>query len=100
MAGIPKKEARVSEITDGWQTAFEPVFALAVTQPAPEESAAAAKSAWQAVDMSWPEALVDYSSLKTAKMMEICDGDIESAKRRLAALIREVNKCITLLSGK
>lgn len=65
MAGIPKKEARVSEITDGWQTAFEPVFALAVTQPAPEESAAAAKSAWQAVDMSWPEALVDYSSLKT-----------------------------------
>lgn len=65
MAGIPKKEARVSEITDGWQTAFEPVFALAATQPAPEESAAAAKSAWQAVDMSWPEALVDYSSLKT-----------------------------------
>ncbi len=42
----------------------------------------------------------DYESLKTAKMMEICDGDMESAKRRLAGLIREVNKCITLLSGK
>lgn len=42
----------------------------------------------------------DYESLKTAKMMEICDGDIESAKRRLSGLIREVNKCITLLSEK
>lgn len=42
----------------------------------------------------------DYESLKTAKMVEICDGDIESAKRRLAGLIREVNKCITLLSDK
>lgn len=40
----------------------------------------------------------DYESLKTAKMMEICDGDIDAAKRRLAGLIREVNKCITLLS--
>lgn len=42
----------------------------------------------------------DYESLKMAKMMEISDGDIESAKRRLSGLIREVNKCITLLSGK
>lgn len=42
----------------------------------------------------------DYESLKTAKMVEICDGDIEAAKRRLAGMIREVNKCITLLSDK
>lgn len=42
----------------------------------------------------------DYQSLKTAKMMEISDGDIETSKRKLASLIREVNKCITLLSGK
>ena len=42
----------------------------------------------------------DYENLKTARMIEICDGDIETAKRRLAGLIREVNKCITLLSGK
>ena len=33
-------------------------------------------------------------------MLEICDGDIDAAKRRLAGLIREVDKCITLLSGK
>lgn len=42
----------------------------------------------------------DNQSLKMAKMMEISDGDIEESKRRLAGLIREVNKCITMLSGK
>lgn len=42
----------------------------------------------------------DIESLKMAKMMEISDGDIEAAKHRLAILIREVNKCITLLSEK
>lgn len=43
---------------------------------------------------------LDYQSLKTAKMLEISDGDIDAAKRRIAGLIREVNKCITLISGK
>ncbi len=52
------------------------------------------------LNASLEQARKDYESLKTAKMLEICDGDLESAKRRLAALIREVNKCITLLSGK
>ena len=42
----------------------------------------------------------DYESLKTARMLTVVDGDIESAKKRLAGLIREVNKCITLLSEK
>ena len=40
----------------------------------------------------------DYNSLKMAKMVEISDGDMESAQKRLAQLIRDVNKCITLLS--
>ncbi len=40
----------------------------------------------------------DYQSLKMAKMIEVSDGDIEAAKKRIAALIREVNKCITLMS--
>lgn len=40
----------------------------------------------------------DYDSLKMAKMMEITDGDLESAKNRLSKLIREVNKCIAILS--
>ena len=42
----------------------------------------------------------DYQSLKMAKMMEITDGDLESAKARLAKMIREVNKCITILTDE
>ena len=40
----------------------------------------------------------DYTLLKTAKMLEITDGDMETTQKRLAKLIRDVNKCITLLS--
>ena len=42
----------------------------------------------------------DYNALKMAKMMEITDGDLESAKARVAKLIREVNKCIAILSDE
>lgn len=42
----------------------------------------------------------DFESLKMAKMMEISDGDIDVAKKRISGLIKEVNKCITLLSEK
>lgn len=41
----------------------------------------------------------DYQSLKMAKMIEITDGDLSGAKDRLAKLIRDVNKCIGILSG-
>ena len=40
----------------------------------------------------------DYDSLKMAKMIEITDGNLEGAKDRLSKLIREVNKCIAILS--
>lgn len=46
------------------------------------------------------QAQSDYNSLKMAKMIEITDGDLEGAQKRLAKLIRDVNKCITLLSEK
>lgn len=42
----------------------------------------------------------DYDSLKMAKMVEISEGDMEGAQKRINKLIREVNKCITLLSEK
>ena len=42
----------------------------------------------------------DYDSLKMAKMMEITDGDLEESKKRLSRLIREVNKCISMLQGE
>ena len=42
----------------------------------------------------------DYNSLKTARMLEVTDGDVEGAKKRIAGLIREVNRCITMMSDK
>lgn len=46
------------------------------------------------------QAEADYNSLKMAKMLEVTDGDMEAAQKRVAKLIRDVNKCITLLSEK
>ena len=42
----------------------------------------------------------DYQSLKMAKMIEITDGDLTGAKDRLAKLIRDVNKCIAILTDE
>ena len=44
------------------------------------------------------EAQNNYTQLKMAKMLEVTDGDMETTQKRLAKLIRDVNKCITLLS--
>lgn len=43
---------------------------------------------------------MDYESLKMARMIEVTDGDVEGAQKRISKLIRDVNKCITLLSEK
>lgn len=40
----------------------------------------------------------EYDTLKMAKMLQVTDGDIETARKRVNKLIRDVNKCITLLS--
>ena len=42
----------------------------------------------------------DYDSLKMAKMIEITDGNLDGAKERLSKLIRDVNKCISILSDE
>lgn len=42
----------------------------------------------------------DYNSLKMAKMMTISDADMEATQKRVAKLIRDVNKCITLQSNQ
>lgn len=46
------------------------------------------------------QAQIDYDNLKMAKMLEITNGDLESAKNKVAKIIRDVNKCITLLNEK
>ena len=40
----------------------------------------------------------DYNSLKLARMIEVTDSYVENARKRISKLIRDVNKCITLLS--
>jgi len=42
----------------------------------------------------------DYQALKMARMMQISDGDLQGAKDRMARLIREVNKCIAIISDE
>ena len=40
----------------------------------------------------------EFDAFKAAKMLEVADGAIQSARERLAKLIRDVNKCIAVLS--
>jgi len=40
----------------------------------------------------------DYDMLKTARMLEVGDGDVEAARKRVNKLLRDVNRCITLLT--
>ena len=42
----------------------------------------------------------DYKALKLARMIEITDGDIEGAKTRIGQLVRDINKCIAILSDE
>ncbi len=40
----------------------------------------------------------DYNALKMARMLEVSDQDLDMAKKKVNKLIRDVDKCITLLS--
>ena len=40
----------------------------------------------------------DYNNLKLAKMIEISDADIKESKMKITRLVREINKCISILS--
>ena len=42
----------------------------------------------------------NYNSLKMARMLEITDGNLDEAKERLARMIRQVNRCIAILSDE
>lgn len=39
-----------------------------------------------------------YDMLKMAKMLEVTDGDVEQTRKRVGKLLRDVNRCITMLS--
>ena len=40
----------------------------------------------------------DYNNLKLAKMIEISDADVQASKMKITQLVREINKCINILS--
>ena len=42
----------------------------------------------------------DYNALKMARMLEISDGNLDEAKERFSRMIRQVNKCIAILSDE
>ena len=46
------------------------------------------------------QAKQNYNSLKMARMIQVSNVDMDVAKKKLSKLIRDVNKCITLLRGK
>jgi len=50
------------------------------------------------LDVLLAQAKRDYDSLKVAKMLEITNGDMGSVQKKMSKLIRDVNKCITLIS--
>ena len=54
----------------------------------------------KALQEQWAQASNDYNALKRARMIEITDSDLQGAKDRLSKLIREVNKCISMLQGE
>lgn len=51
-----------------------------------------AAEAYQALEVS-------YARLKTAATIRLQEGDVKETKQRLSRLVREVDKCITLLNG-
>lgn len=42
----------------------------------------------------------NYANLKIAKMIEISDSELKNAKQRIGQLVREVNKCIKILTSE
>ena len=40
----------------------------------------------------------EFEACKAAKISQVADGDLQTARERLAKLIRDVNKCISVLS--
>ena len=40
----------------------------------------------------------DYNNLKLAKMIAVSDSDIKESKMKITRLVREINKCISILS--
>ena len=52
----------------------------------------------EAVKNSLKEVEARYADLKAARILSVHDNELRDTKQRLAKLVREVDKCIALLS--
>lgn len=52
----------------------------------------------KALQVNRDEAVQTLANYKAGRMLELTSGDIEEARKRVAAMIREVDKCISLLN--
>ena len=51
-----------------------------------------------ALRLQLQEGKKEFEAFKASKILQVADGDLQSARERLAKLIRDVNKCISVLS--
>ena len=51
-----------------------------------------------ALRLQLQEGKKEFEAFKAAMILQVADGDLQSARERLAKLIRDVNKCISVLS--
>ena len=51
-----------------------------------------------ALRLQLQEGKKEFEAFKAAQILQVADGDLQSARERLAKLIRDVNKCISVLS--
>ena len=55
-------------------------------------------AALKELQMKNEELQKQYDNLKLAKVISVSDSDLDNAKKRLAKLVRDVDKCIALLN--
>lgn len=55
-------------------------------------------AALKELQMKNEELQKQYDNLKLAKIISVSDSDLDNAKKRLAKLVRDVDKCIALLN--
>ena len=86
-------ESEVRQLLAGYKKQQEELRSLHLLLSSKEEEIGQLQSSLRSYERA-------YSNLKTARMLEVSDGDIRSAKLRITRLVREVNKCIRLLSAE
>ena len=86
-------ESEVRQLLDGYKQQQQELQALRVLLSSKDEEIGRLQTSIRSYERA-------YSNLKTARMLEVSDGDIRTAKLRITRLVREVNKCIRLLSAE